>query len=212
MGSELHRPTKEKLADCSAHRAAVSQASSTATMLPPWCIASRQHCDHIINFPFLLLCVCRCQAQNKLNGTLAAAKVIDTKTEDELEDYMVEIDILASCNHHHIVKLLDAFYFEGKLWVRTPTASTTFFSRSLHWSTVGAEVMNAANSHRDAGEFTRRFDSKNVCDHFAAMCFFSFDRLSSTILLITTEQTLALTLWKLFWGIDYGHIRIISHY
>uniref|UniRef100_A0A8C4HSK7 non-specific serine/threonine protein kinase n=1 Tax=Dicentrarchus labrax TaxID=13489 RepID=A0A8C4HSK7_DICLA len=57
------------------------------------------------------------KAQNKQNGTLAAAKVIDTKTEDELEDYMVEIDILASCNHHHIVKLLDAFYFEGKLWV-----------------------------------------------------------------------------------------------
>lgn len=62
----------------------------------------------------LLFCF---QAQNKQNGTLAAAKVIDTKTEDELEDYMVEIDILASCNHHHIVKLLDAFYFEGKLWV-----------------------------------------------------------------------------------------------
>ncbi|XP_035519403.1 STE20-like serine/threonine-protein kinase isoform X3 [Morone saxatilis] len=57
------------------------------------------------------------KAQNKQNGTLAAAKVIDTKTEDELEDYMVEIDILASCDHHHIVKLLDAFYFEGKLWI-----------------------------------------------------------------------------------------------
>ncbi|KAG7219598.1 hypothetical protein INR49_018975 [Caranx melampygus] len=57
------------------------------------------------------------KAQNKQNGTLAAAKVIDTKTEDELEDYMVEIDILASCNHHYIVKLLDAFYFEGKLWI-----------------------------------------------------------------------------------------------
>ncbi|XP_069548897.1 STE20-like serine/threonine-protein kinase isoform X2 [Brachyistius frenatus] len=57
------------------------------------------------------------KAQNKQNGTLAAAKVIDTKTEDELEDYMVEIDILASCNHHHIVKLLDAFYFEDKLWI-----------------------------------------------------------------------------------------------
>ncbi|XP_030011570.1 STE20-like serine/threonine-protein kinase isoform X2 [Sphaeramia orbicularis] len=57
------------------------------------------------------------KAQNKQNATLAAAKVIDTKTEDELEDYMVEIDILASCNHHHIVKLLDAFYFEGKLWI-----------------------------------------------------------------------------------------------
>lgn len=57
------------------------------------------------------------QAQNKQTGVLAAAKVIDTKTEEELEDYMVEIDILASCDHPNIVKLLDAFYFEGKLWV-----------------------------------------------------------------------------------------------
>uniref|UniRef100_A0A674D075 non-specific serine/threonine protein kinase n=1 Tax=Salmo trutta TaxID=8032 RepID=A0A674D075_SALTR len=58
------------------------------------------------------------KAQNKLTGILAAAKVIDTKTEEELEDYMVEIDILASCDHHNIVKLLDAFYFDSKLWVR----------------------------------------------------------------------------------------------
>ncbi|XP_030628309.1 STE20-like serine/threonine-protein kinase [Chanos chanos] len=57
------------------------------------------------------------KAQNKQNGILAAAKVIDTKTEEELEDYMVEIDILASCDHHYIVKLLDAFYYESKLWI-----------------------------------------------------------------------------------------------
>lgn len=57
------------------------------------------------------------QAQNKHTGVLAAAKVIDTKTEEELEDYMVEIDILASCDHQNIVKLLDAFYYENKLWV-----------------------------------------------------------------------------------------------
>uniref|UniRef100_A0A672ZT20 non-specific serine/threonine protein kinase n=1 Tax=Sphaeramia orbicularis TaxID=375764 RepID=A0A672ZT20_9TELE len=57
------------------------------------------------------------KAQNKQTGILAAAKVIDTKTEEELEDYMVEIDILASCDHENIVKLLDAFYFEGKLWI-----------------------------------------------------------------------------------------------
>ena len=30
---------------------------------------------------------------------------------------MVEIDILASCDHQNIVKLLDAFYYDGKLWV-----------------------------------------------------------------------------------------------
>ncbi|KAJ8013986.1 hypothetical protein DPEC_G00035540 [Dallia pectoralis] len=57
------------------------------------------------------------KAQNKQNGTMAAAKVIDTKTEEELEDYMVEIDILASCDHCYIVKLLDAFYYDSKLWI-----------------------------------------------------------------------------------------------
>ncbi|XP_074487142.1 STE20-like serine/threonine-protein kinase [Sebastes fasciatus] len=57
------------------------------------------------------------KAQNKQTRILAAAKVIDTKTEEELEDYMVEIDILASCDHENIVKLLDAFYYEDKLWI-----------------------------------------------------------------------------------------------
>ncbi|XP_078421106.1 STE20-like serine/threonine-protein kinase isoform X2 [Cetorhinus maximus] len=57
------------------------------------------------------------KAQNKQTGILAAAKVIETKSEEELEDYIVEIDILASCDHHHIVKLLDAFYYENKLWI-----------------------------------------------------------------------------------------------
>uniref|UniRef100_A0A8C1Z8A9 non-specific serine/threonine protein kinase n=1 Tax=Cyprinus carpio TaxID=7962 RepID=A0A8C1Z8A9_CYPCA len=55
------------------------------------------------------------KAQNKETGALAAAKVIETKSEEELEDYMVEIDILASCNHQYIVKLLDAFFYDNKL-------------------------------------------------------------------------------------------------
>ncbi|XP_039632338.1 serine/threonine-protein kinase 10 [Polypterus senegalus] len=57
------------------------------------------------------------KAKNKETGILAAAKVIETKSEEELEDYMVEIDILASCDHKYIVKLLDAFYHENKLWI-----------------------------------------------------------------------------------------------
>ncbi|XP_069756515.1 STE20-like serine/threonine-protein kinase isoform X2 [Narcine bancroftii] len=57
------------------------------------------------------------KAQNRQTGVLAAAKVIETKSEEELEDYIVEIDILASCDHHHIVKLLDSFYYENKLWI-----------------------------------------------------------------------------------------------
>lgn len=67
-----------------------------------------KHADYFFSF----------QARNKDTGVLAAAKVIETKSEDELEDYMVEIDILATCNHHYIVKLLDAFYYDQKLWVR----------------------------------------------------------------------------------------------
>ncbi|XP_072231167.1 serine/threonine-protein kinase 10 [Leuresthes tenuis] len=57
------------------------------------------------------------KARNKETGALAAAKVIETKCEEELEDYIVEIDILAKCDHRYIVKLLDAFYHENKLWI-----------------------------------------------------------------------------------------------
>ncbi|XP_044515452.1 serine/threonine-protein kinase 10-like [Gracilinanus agilis] len=64
-----------------------------------------------------VICVCIFQAQNKETGVLAAAKVIETQNEEELEDYIMEIDILAGCDHPNIVQLLDALYWEGKLWI-----------------------------------------------------------------------------------------------
>ncbi|XP_058483676.1 serine/threonine-protein kinase 10 [Solea solea] len=57
------------------------------------------------------------KARNKETEALAAAKVIETKSEEELEDYIIEIDILAKCDHRYIVKLLDAFYHDNKLWI-----------------------------------------------------------------------------------------------
>ncbi|KAG6941068.1 serine/threonine kinase 10, partial [Chelydra serpentina] len=57
------------------------------------------------------------KAKNKETGALAAAKVIETKSDEELEDYMVEIEILATCDHQYIVKLLGAFYHDSKLWI-----------------------------------------------------------------------------------------------
>ncbi|XP_037762144.1 serine/threonine-protein kinase 10 [Chelonia mydas] len=57
------------------------------------------------------------KAKNKETGALAAAKVIETKNDEELEDYMVEIEILATCDHPYIVKLLGAFYHDSKLWI-----------------------------------------------------------------------------------------------
>ncbi|XP_059497061.1 serine/threonine-protein kinase 10-like [Stegostoma tigrinum] len=57
------------------------------------------------------------KAQNRETGALAAAKVISSLDEEELEDYMVEIEILASCDHSNIVRLLDAFYYGNSLWI-----------------------------------------------------------------------------------------------
>ncbi|XP_048671440.1 serine/threonine-protein kinase 10 isoform X4 [Marmota marmota marmota] len=57
------------------------------------------------------------KAKNKETGALAAAKVIETKSEEELEDYIVEIEILATCDHPYIVKLLGAYYYDTKLWI-----------------------------------------------------------------------------------------------
>lgn len=57
------------------------------------------------------------KAQHKETGKLAAAKICELKGEDDLDDFTVEIDILSECKHKNIVELLEAFFFDGKLWV-----------------------------------------------------------------------------------------------
>ncbi len=57
------------------------------------------------------------QARNKTTNVLAAAKIIDITTDEEIEDFMVEIEILSACSHKHIVGLLETFLFSNKLWV-----------------------------------------------------------------------------------------------
>ena len=57
------------------------------------------------------------QAQHKTESTLAAAKIIDVNDENELEDFMVEIDILNEVKHKHIVGLHQTYYYNNKLWV-----------------------------------------------------------------------------------------------
>ncbi|RWS09154.1 STE20-like serine/threonine-protein kinase, partial [Dinothrombium tinctorium] len=57
------------------------------------------------------------KAQHKENGKLAAAKICELKGEDELEDFNVEIDILTECHHKNIVELLEAFFYDEKLWM-----------------------------------------------------------------------------------------------
>jgi len=57
------------------------------------------------------------KAKNKEDGRFAAAKIMECKSEDDLDEFSGEIDILTSCEHPNIVKLYDAYYFENTLWV-----------------------------------------------------------------------------------------------
>lgn len=57
------------------------------------------------------------EAQHKSTGRLAAAKICELKNEEELQDLNVEIDILSVCRHPNIVELLEAYYYDSKLWM-----------------------------------------------------------------------------------------------
>lgn len=48
---------------------------------------------------------------------MAAAKMCALEGEDDLSDFIVEIDILSECKHHNVVGLYESYFFEGKLWV-----------------------------------------------------------------------------------------------
>lgn len=89
---------------------------------------------------------------------MAAAKVIETKSEEELEDYIVEIEILATCDHPYIVKLLGAYYYDWKLWVRchrlSPLAPMAWCHRTLLGS-KGFNTFSASALRARAGARTR---------------------------------------------------------
>eukprot|EP00117_Sycon_ciliatum_P009942 scpid22636/ scgid12036/ Serine/threonine-protein kinase 10 len=58
------------------------------------------------------------KAKHRERGSLAAAKIVELGDGDELDDFVVEIDILAACGHHpHILSLEEAYLFKGKLWM-----------------------------------------------------------------------------------------------
>lgn len=65
-----------------------------------------------------LNCDCLLQAQHRQSNHLAAAKMCALEGEDDLSDFMIEIDILSECKHPNIVELHEAYFIEGKLWVR----------------------------------------------------------------------------------------------
>uniref|UniRef100_A0A6P7FAC9 Serine/threonine-protein kinase 10 n=1 Tax=Diabrotica virgifera virgifera TaxID=50390 RepID=A0A6P7FAC9_DIAVI len=57
------------------------------------------------------------KAQHKHTGQLAAAKMCRLDGEDDLSDFMIEIDILSEIKHTNIVELHEAFQKEQQLWL-----------------------------------------------------------------------------------------------
>ncbi|XP_076048130.1 sterile20-like kinase isoform X5 [Oratosquilla oratoria] len=57
------------------------------------------------------------KAQHKEHHTLAALKQVKLEAEEDLETFMIEIDILSECKHENIVQLLEAYHFDGYLWM-----------------------------------------------------------------------------------------------
>ncbi|CBY20137.1 unnamed protein product [Oikopleura dioica] len=57
------------------------------------------------------------KVRNKVRRDYAAAKVIELKYEEEMEEHYNEIAILAKINHPSIVKLVDGLFYEKKLWI-----------------------------------------------------------------------------------------------
>ncbi|XP_005089065.1 STE20-like serine/threonine-protein kinase [Aplysia californica] len=57
------------------------------------------------------------KARNKETNVFAALKQVEIKNEEDLEDFSVEINILAECPHPNIVGLHEAFFFNDKLWM-----------------------------------------------------------------------------------------------
>ena len=53
----------------------------------------------------------------KLDSLYTAAKIIEKCTLDDLEEYIIEVDILKKCKHKNIVQLFETYYFDNKLWV-----------------------------------------------------------------------------------------------
>jgi STE20-like kinase len=59
------------------------------------------------------------KARQRANrDVFAAAKICTLETEEELEDFTVEIDILSELSHENIIQMYEAYYYQDKLWVR----------------------------------------------------------------------------------------------
>lgn len=63
------------------------------------------------------MCHSLVQTEHRESGKFAAMKRVPIHDDLELDDFMVEIDILAECKHRNIVGLHEAYFYDQALWV-----------------------------------------------------------------------------------------------
>uniref|UniRef100_A0A915J779 Protein kinase domain-containing protein n=1 Tax=Romanomermis culicivorax TaxID=13658 RepID=A0A915J779_ROMCU len=57
------------------------------------------------------------KARRRNEEYLAAAKAIELISEDDMDSFLIEIEILKECQHRNIVGLYEAYYFANVLWL-----------------------------------------------------------------------------------------------
>lgn len=58
------------------------------------------------------------KARNKANeALLAAAKAIELSAEEDIDSFLVEIEILKECPHKNVVGLYETYFINNTLWV-----------------------------------------------------------------------------------------------
>lgn len=57
------------------------------------------------------------QARLLATGEIVAVKIVKYGSQEELDDFQTEIDILATCHHKNVLKLYDAYWWKDHFYV-----------------------------------------------------------------------------------------------
>ncbi|KRY79957.1 STE20-like serine/threonine-protein kinase, partial [Trichinella pseudospiralis] len=117
------------------------------------------------------------RAQHVLSKLQSAAKVIETRTEEEIEDYLIEIEILTQCRHKNVVGLFEVYFYEQCLWLM------------LEFCSGGAVDSIMVELEKPLNESQIRYICHEICEglQFLHNCFVIHRDLKAGNVLLTSE-------------------------
>ncbi|KRX25915.1 Serine/threonine-protein kinase 10 [Trichinella nelsoni] len=117
------------------------------------------------------------RAQHVSSKLQSAAKVIETRTEEEIEDYLIEIEILTQCRHKNVVGLYEVYFYEQCLWLM------------LEFCSGGAVDSIMVELEKPLNESQIRYICHEICEglQFLHNCFVIHRDLKAGNVLLTSE-------------------------